>query len=453
MMDVERIDSSYVQDFIISTFTREEVALPSSIIFTLRDPTKGPPKMFVDDNKLYVSVASDAELRRLVARYILRHRWSHSNWLLANKPGRYTLASILLILLFSFLCHLIAITFVNLRVPVVATGVVGIIIFAMWAGYQIALRSIPERRRLAKEITELGGMTEFDFKDYVADISLASHGGIGICMVAALASTLLHSEFKFDIIWALLTLTIPLTIGVIYLFSFERHLYDDLCDDGIDWNDEDAEEIADSAYEDSEYLRTSFERVIDDLDIREKLIKYYESEFTEVRARFIPVKYAHCWNFRDYVEDGVLYIDSKNLSLDVALRRGTSILALRTLRFYNELSLRERAAPLPALFFGIAMFLPMFVAPYISILALIIVWILTGVVYTWSWYNGWKNHEEVRRDLPELLRKTGIYDDLQLDFYGKTAFSFSRRDDWIFLIGFQVTLNFIGIVSYLLSGT
>jgi hypothetical protein len=63
------------------------------------------------------------------------------------------------------------------------------------------------------------------------------------------------------------------------------------------------------------------------------------------------------------------------------------------------------------------------------------------------WHVGWRQNEEVRRDLPVALQKTHVFRDYELRFYRNHMFSTTSRFDFGFLIGFHVILI---VIWYLL---
>lgn len=70
--------------------------------------------------------------------------------------------------------------------------------------------------------------------------------------------------------------------------------------------------------------------------------------------------------------------------------------------------------------------------------------VATSLVFSKMWHVGWKQNEEVRRDLPIALQKTRVFRDYELRFSQNHMFSTTSRFDFGFIIGFHVVLAVMG---------
>ncbi|MCK4567970.1 MAG: hypothetical protein KAU48_11755, partial [Candidatus Thorarchaeota archaeon] len=115
------------------------------------------------------------------------------------------------------------------------------------------------------------------------------------------------------------------------------------------------------------------------------------------------------------------------------------------------LSLRRRVVQLVAFFFGLIMIMPILLGSYVLSKEFAIgTLIFTVVVFSILSNMGRKQNAEVRREIPILLRKTGVYNDYELKYYSNKMFSISSRFDWSFMVGFLLIFFVIGYWLFVL---
>ncbi|MBN2229070.1 MAG: hypothetical protein JW779_05705 [Candidatus Thorarchaeota archaeon] len=427
-------------------FRKENLQQPSVIDFTRRVLSKGKPYIYRDDEQLSISAAHEPELRRLVGHFATRQSWSAHDWLLGVHTKLYILGGLLLVAVLPvtgyFLAHFLQDYVFSI---IVLTSIIDGVI-ALWISYQIAMKSAGLLNEFTIQMQELGCLSEYDGNDYVPDFHAIAVGTTLVSLGAAILLMMLGAEFDLAF-----TISIPVFLilgfcSITLLFKSIDRSFPDLCFRDLDYDADDYEAVI--PYEDSEYLQTAFLDVIERLDLQGVLQSKYESEFNEIKARFHRVKYPQCRSFYDYVEDGILYLDTEDLSEQAARRYGATHLAARGLRFYSELSLRQRAVELIAFFFGLCMLPVVMLGTYlISPVFAIGATIVTSIIFLRLWYKGWKQNEELRHDLPIQLQKTGIFNEYQLKHYYKVRCTLSSRFDLTFLVVFHIILVGILLLS------
>lgn len=232
-----------------------------------------------------------------------------------------------------------------------------------------------------------------------------------------------------------------LAVITFYFASSWKSIGLNLCYENDDPDNEEVE------FENSEYLQTAFTDVIEKGDLWSSLALRHKFQINAVRAGFSETRYAQCRGIYEYVEDGTLYINANDLSEEAAKRYGAALLATGSLRFYSELSFRKRAISLIAFVFGIVMLIVILVSSFLSKEFGIVTIVFTSLAFSKMWHMGWKQNEEVRRDLPLVLQRTEVFNDYELRFYRDYMSSASSRFDLSFMIGFHVVLIIIGYLG------
>jgi hypothetical protein len=444
---IDELDSQQVREIVSEVFNRGGLSPPYSIEFKLKESKDSKPFAYYEDDKLHVVASTEPELRRLIGRHVIETKWSNHEWLVMNHVGVYTLINA------TILTTLPAITFhlswmiTELRPWILYPSIIILSLFAFWTGYQVSIKSPKLINKLTIEMVDLGCMTEYDNRDYTADYHKIAVGGTVICIWGGLVLGIygmmyyLHASFIFLVPLLLLCLA-----GLYFLFVGSWKSIDlNLCYE-TEYEDEEEWE---ARFEDNEYLQTRFTELIEKMDLQSVLQSKHEAEYETIRARFTETKYSQCRAVYDYVEEGILYIDCEDIDEAAAFRYGTALLTTASLRFYREVSFSRRAVHLWALFLGLC-------APIVGILGAYMVskvfgigaLVVASIIFIKLWQMGRIQYEEVRRDLPGLLSRTGAFKDYELEFYNEFMFSSSSRSEWIFLVVFL--LLFWGLAFVLL---
>jgi hypothetical protein len=435
---LDKLDDSQVNDIVVDVFQRRGMALPYSIAFEHRESADSKARIYLEENTLYVIASTEPELRRLVGRFVIRCRWTPHEWFLVHHTALYTLTTLVLLTTLPAISYLLAYLFPEFLVWTATVTLVLIVFFSIWTSNQVSKSSIRFMRDFTIEMADLGCMTEYDSKDYTGDLHLTTLGGTIICVWGALISGLFCMTFySQEIVFFALPFIVLLLAAMYFLVAPGlTFIGGNLCYQTEEL-DEGEEEIEVDEFEDNEYLLGAFKDLIERMNLWKSLASKHNAEFNEVRARFSETKYAQCRGVYDYVEEGTLFIDIRDLSQEAAKRFGAAVLATGSLRFYRELSLKRRAIHLLNLLFGLFMLVVALVGAYtISKEFAIGALLFTGVLFIGMWYVGWKQNEEVRRDLPSVLRKTEVFKEYEADFYCDLMFSNSPKFDLAFLMGF-----------------
>ena len=378
-------------------------------------------------------------------------------WLMTNHVGLYTLTCVVLVTTLPTISFYFAFLYPGLRLGFIVATVGGVVTFSIWTGHKVSIRSVYLLKDLTLKMVELGSMTEYDSKDYEGDVHKTAIAGTMICIWGGLVCGMNGLAFPVFTTYIFLFSIIPSgLVAVYFMFSALSRAIDlYVCFE----DEEEDEEYMDEEeydpfieYEDNEYLQAEFSEVIERLKLKDSLISKHAEKYEKIRAGFSKTEYPNCRWTNDYVENDTLHIICRDVSVAAARRYGTAILVKGSLRFFTELSLKRRAIYLFAFFFGLIMLMPVMIAPFQGSIEFTIgVTILTGVVFSGMWNIGRKQNEEMRRELTMKLRKTGVFNDYEFEFYNKML-SLSSRFDWAFLIGYLLILLVTAFVCSLWAG-
>jgi hypothetical protein len=208
--------------------------------------------------------------------------------------------------------------------------------------------------------------------------------------------------------------------------------------------DEETEEDWELEFKDSEFLQSKFTDLIDRMELQDAIQSKHGSEYSKISANFLETKYAQCRAVYDHIEEDTFYINCHDVSEAAAFRYGTAILLKGSLRFYREMSFKRRAIQLWMLFLGLCIPVVALLGSYTlskdfgigSLVFAVVLFIILG-------YLSFKQNQEVRRELPIVMEKSGVFKDYELKFYNNFMFSSSSASDWGFVVGFLVI--FIGL--------
>ena len=438
-----------MRNIVTEVFQKGGLAPPYNIEFEPKPSMGSKPRVYFDGDSLHIVASSEPELRRLIGRFVIERSWSPHEWLVTNHVGVYNLTSAIILTTLPAIGFHLSWMFPDQRLWILLPTIIILSFFAFFTGYQVSVRSAKLLRKLTKDMVDLGCMTEYDFKDYTPDYHKLAVGGTVICIWGGLAivsyGMVYYSEASFVFMVPLLLLALA---GVYFLFASSwKSIGMNLCYEDNDM-DEDEWELQ---FEDNEYLQAKFTDMINRMNLQGVLQSKHESEYDSIKARFAETKYAQCRGVYDYVEEGVLYIDCHDVSEAAGFRYGTALLAKSSLPFYRELSFSRRAVHLWALFLGLC-------APVVGLLGAYIVskefgigaLVVSAILFLKLWHMGWKDYQEVRRDLPAALRRTGVFKDYEFEFYNNFMFSSSSRSEWTFLLGFEIMLIGLAVLIQLL---
>lgn len=443
---LDELDTNRVHEIVTEVFQRRGLSPPYSIEYRQREEDASKPQVYLEGEILHVVASTEPELRRLIGRFVVRHTWSRHDFLLITHTRLYFLTGMVLLTALPLFSYLLADLLPDLRVWIVITTLILITAFSIWISYQVSKRSIRLMGEFTIEMADIGCMTEYDTKDYVGNTFLTTLGAMIICIWAIIICIFLGNSFYGQEALFVLLALIVLIPAAIYFHCSPTLMYinSDLCSQ-TDEDDEGDEETEVHGFQDNKYLQTSFVDMIERMELRKSLSVAYESEFDEVRARYSKVRYPQCAGVYPHVRKKTLFIDVKDLSEAAAERYGAAALAKRSLRFFTELSFNRRELHLLNL--GIGCFLltvPLVGAYAVSKEFAIASLLLIGILYAGLWYIGWKPKEEARRNLPQLLQKSGVFRDYEVDFYSHLVFRSSSRSDLMLLFGFLISVAVLG---------
>ena len=450
------LDSHRAREIVTGVFQRKGLARPYAIEFESKSSMHSKSHAFFEGDNLHIVASTESELKRLIGRFVLERIWSRHEWLMTNYVGLYTAICMILILTLPAISFSLALLIPEFRLGLIMFTVAGLVVFCIWTGHKVSIKSIQLLRKLTLEMVELGCMTEYDSKDYEGDYHKAAIAGAVICLWGVLVNGMYGMAFFSDPTGIFLFSLIPTGIAAVYFMytAVSRSIDLNLCYESEEYDEElvDEEEYdAWAEYEDNEYLQTEFTNLIERMDLRNSLISRHGSDFDGIQAGYSKTEFAHCRWATDFIDDEKLHIYCRDVSEDAARRYGTGILVKGSLRFYSELSGKRRAIYLIALFFGLSMPIVILLGSYLVSKEFGIGSVVfTGVAFFVMWVLGWKQNQEARRELSVSLRKTGVFHDYELPFYNNYLFSISSRSDWGFLITFQLVFVGLGILVILL---
>ena len=448
----DELDSRRVHDIVLDVFQRRGVPPPYSIEFERRETADKRSRVYLEEKTLHVSASSEPELRRSIGRFVVRHTWTPHDWFLMTHPGLYIPTVIVLLATLPAISFLVAYMLPEFRFWIVVATTAAIIVFSLWTSFQVSRRSPRLLRDFTITMADLECMTEYDSEDYMGDSHLISIGGIFICASGALASAILSLTFySQEFVLVALSFLVLLPAALCVLFSQAwTSIGSNLCYQTEE--SEEDEEMEIDKFEGNEYLQGVFESLIERMNLRKSLTSWHREEFGKVRARFSKTRYAQCRGVYHYVEKGTLFMDIEDLSEAAARRYGASVLARASLPFYNELSLKRRAVHAIALIFGVIMILvALAIGIEVSVEAGIGTLLFTCILFIGMWYMGWKQNKEVRRDLPDALRKTGVLKEYEVDLYCNRVFPISSGFELRLLIGFLISVIIAGVFILAIS--
>ena len=442
----DELDRHRVRKIVTEVFQRKGLAPPSTIEFRRRGPSDTKPRAHFDDECLYVVASTEPELKRLIGRFVIERVWSTHDWLLANRVGTYAAISGLLVMTLPAIGVLLALMFPALRVwMLIATSII-VTLLALWTSYHASIKSPKLLNDFAVEMADLGCMTEYDNNDYEGDRLLITVGSMiinlgGTMVIIAMGVFFYEQDMVLMGIFMIEAILLAFTAVALYFASAWKSIGLNLCYENVD---PDIEEIE---FENSEYLQIAFTDVIEKMDLWSSLALRHQVQINAVRAGFFETRYAQCRGVYEYVEDGTLYINANDISEAAAKRYGAALLAIGSLRVYSEMSFRRRTISVIALIFGLSMLAVILVGSFLSKEFGIVAIVFTSLVFSKMWHMGWKQNEEVRRNLPLVLQRTEVFNDYELSFYIDYMSSVSSRFHLTFMIGFHVVLIIIGYLA------
>jgi len=443
----DKLDRHRVHKTVTEVFQRKGLTPPNAIEFSRRGSSDTKSRAHFDKECLYVVASAEPELKRLIGRFVIEREWPRRDWLLATRVSTYAAISAPLVLTLPAIGVLLALMLPALRFWILIATSTIITVLALWTSYHVSMKHPRLLNDFTIEMADLGCMTEYDSKDYAGNLYLITVGSTIINMsgvVAILAMAIYFDQLDMTVLMGIFVsqlILLALAVVALYLASSWKSIGLNLCYENDDPDNEESE------FENSEYLQTAFTDVIEKADLWSSLALRHKTQIKAVRAGFSETRYAQCRGIYEYVEDGILYINANDLSEVAAKRYGAALLATGSLRFYSELSLRRRAIPLISLFFGLAMLVVILAVSSISKELGIVAIVFTSLVFSKMWHMGWKQNEEVRRDLPLVLQRTEVFNDYELRFYSDYMSSASSRFHLTFMIGFHVVLIIIGYLA------
>jgi hypothetical protein len=441
---VEEMDTNSVNEIVTDVFQKKGMFPPYLIEFRQRKKGASKPQVYLEGKTLHIVASTEPELRRLIGRYIIRSSRTPHDWLLLNHTGLYVLTGLVLLTTLPFVSYLLAYLYPEFRFWTVTATEISIVIFSIWISNQVSRRSVRLLREFTIEMAELNCMTEYDSKDYIGDFHLIAIGGVMTCIWAALVCLFLALAFySQEAVFIALPLVVLLLAAIYFLIAPTwTSIGSNLCFEKEEVGEADMET---DPFEDNQYLQDAFMDLIERMDLRKSLISKHNAEFNEIRTRYSEVRYAQCRGVYDYLEEETLFIDIEDIDETAARRYGSAVLAMSSLRFYTELSFKRRAIQLIALIFELFMLVAALIGAFaISKEFGIGVLLFSGILFTWMCYIGWKQNEEARREIPQVIRKTEVFEEYEVGLYCDRMFSMTSRFDLAFLVGFLIVIAVMG---------
>jgi hypothetical protein len=448
----EELESHQVREIVTDIFQRKGLAAPYSIEFEPKPSVESKPRAYFEGESLRIIASTESELRRLIGRFVIERSWSPHEWFLANRLGLYILTCVVLLTTLPVIGFVLSWLIQEIRLLLLSLTIIGVAVFSLWTSHRVSFRNIQLVRKLTLEMVDLGCMTEYDGYDYEIDYHLTAIGALIICtwagLVIGMLGLMFYQQASYLFMFVLILLVLP---SVFVMFTtLSRSQKFDLCYEHHAWDEEESEEFGE--FDDNDYLQTEFTDLIERMHLRSSLVKEHGSEFSKIRVGYSRTEFAQCRWTTNFVEEVTLRIVCRDVSEAAARRYGTAVLVKGTLPFYTDLSFKKRAVELIALFFGLIMMMPVLIISSVGSKELgIAILIFTAVIFSALSAMGMKQNNEVRRDLPVLLEKTGVYNEHELRYYSKRMFSLTSRFDWGLLIGFLVVFSIIGYLILVMS--
>ncbi|MFX0055954.1 MAG: hypothetical protein ACFFAX_08675 [Promethearchaeota archaeon] len=453
----DELNSDQVREIVNDVYQRGGLTPPYVIDFSQRDESETEVRVFLKNECLHIVASNEPELKRALGRYVTESAWTRSDWILTTRVGLYTAVYCLLMIALAAFAASVSYLLPEMGYGVAVSASFVIAVVALWSSRQLAIKRYDLRRDFTKQMVELGCMTEFDAHDYEDTSSFAVHAGVLLIALGAALAIGLALPFDLEDMWIIIVefaLLLVAALMVMFKGAF-KSIDTNVCYEEVDSegeaNHEGLEEEEDN-FEDSEYLQAAFADIIERMSLWDSLNDKHDAEIQELRARYSNTQYAQCRGVYDYVEEGILFIDALDISEEAAERFGAAILATGSLHFYRNLSFTRRAIHGVAFFFGLVMLMVILLGGFMISMEFGIFSIVgTSIVFSKLWHTGWKQNEQVRRDLPLALQETRVFKDYELEFYRNHMFSTTSRFDFGFIIGFHLVLIFIGYLVLIWS--
>ncbi|MFW9803220.1 MAG: hypothetical protein ACFFFC_11235 [Candidatus Thorarchaeota archaeon] len=453
----DELNSDQVREIVNDVYQRGGLTPPYVIDFSQRDESETEVKIILKNECLHVVASNEPELKRAIGRYLTESTWPRSDWLLTTRAGLYTAVCCFLMITLAAFAASVSYLLPEMGYGVTVSASFVIAIVALWSSRQMAIKRYDLRRDFTNQMVELGCMTEYDAHDYEDTSSFAVHAGFLLIALGAVLALGLAMPFDLEAMWIILVeFVLLLVAALIVLFkSAFKSIDTNVCYEEVDSEgeaDHEAIEDEEDNFENSEYLQAAYTDIIERMSLWDSLNEKHEDEIQEINARYSKTQYAQCRGVYDYVEEGVLFIDALDISEEAAKRFGAAVLATGSLHFYRKLNFTRRAIHGVAFFFGLVMLMVILLGGFMISMEFGIVSLVgTSIVFSKLWHTGWKQNEQVRRDLPLALQETRVFKDYELEFYRNHMFSTTSRFDFGFIIGFHLVLIFIGYLVLIWS--
>ncbi len=438
----EPITAEQATEIVEKAFNKRGVPPPERIEVILDPDADTPAHLTGTENHLTVLARNEAELRRVVGRYLLSPSWRSIDWLLATRPRLYVSMAVLLVVFFPLV--LLPVGLVNRDLALQLSSLFeGLdVLFGFVLGYLVITRRPRLVLRLAREMADIDCVTEYDPSEYAL-----SPLGLGVQSLIIIFSTCIG-------IVALVALlspsdnTIPVTlflvVAIVGLFFYCKAHYpvgENECTRGLHGGKYAAV---------SEALTEAFRRVFFSSPFREVLSEE-NGEFDDIEVKFRRTKFPQYRLFYDYVTDRTLKIRSCDISEPAAFRLGVATVVARSMPFYRDLSFAWRTISFLAWIYGLAALIAVMTS-YAAHNAIVVVAaaLVASAGFSVLWYKGFVQQEQMRRTLPTALRDSGFFNDYQVEFYSQALFPSTRAGDIKSIVGYHLMLL---LLSWLIIAT
>jgi hypothetical protein len=139
---VSELDSHRAREIVTEVFQRKGLARPYAIEFESKPSMHSKPKAYFEGNNLHIMASTEPELKRLIGRFVLKRTWSRHEWLMTNHVGLYTAISMILITTLPAISFSIALFILELRLGIIMFTITGVVIFCIWSGHKVSIKSI-----------------------------------------------------------------------------------------------------------------------------------------------------------------------------------------------------------------------------------------------------------------------------------------------------------------------
>lgn len=408
-------------------------------VHSLPEIKRTPSIREISPNKLVVRASHPAVVRQLVGRYVVKKRWPLYKWYVADRPYLVVLIGFVGIATISII-HLLlgaALPHYLLGLSIVADISIGGILVVL--SYAIAIRHTKWRRGLIEQLSQLGGLTEFDDDRYEVTNSPSQIAWPFLAFVALMLLILRPAVLMLDFTsYPPIIFFLSLLVSIPSIFVGQgRAIGHNPCWAEIGDEEDELRELTHEEKEIARELKSLITKEIATLQLQDLFQEETECTAEDLGVVFRRTRFPQCRWFTYYEEESRLMFEIHDMGFEEAKRLTVAKLRRLATPMFSQVGLRRRLLVIFNLFFLIM---------YIMVVAIVgatlgehlmhVLLILGGIVLGYTTRLNIALHRESQQVLRRLLNESDHMADFDRDYYYENALGDAIRIDVAMLLAY-----------------